>query len=99
MVVGFGGGTASIGGFGGRGGCGCRSLGTGGLSFGGRALEISTGLGPRSGLATAVASAAGAGATAATLGFFRGRGRRGGFGMTAFIERLMRFIPESTPIT
>ena len=34
----------------------------------------------------------------AGLVFLR-RGGRGGFGMMAFIERLIRFIVESTPIT
>ena len=36
---------------------------------------------------------------AAAMGFFLTRGRRLGFGKIAFIERLIRFIVESTPIT
>jgi hypothetical protein len=46
-------------------------------------------------LATGAAAATG---TGPGLAFFR-RGRRTGFGMIAFIDRLIRFIVGSTPMT
>src|SRR5262245_27257244 len=95
-MVCFGGeGTASMGGFGGRGACwGFRSLRAGCSGFWRFPCGTGTGLGRPSGVAAALAMAAGA----AVLTFFR-LGRRGGFGITAFIERLIRFIAASTPMT
>src|SRR5262245_1930766 len=88
-----------MGGFEGRGGCldcGCRSLeGRGRGRFGPFACTTSTGLAAASDFGAAGTSIPGA----AAFGFFRGRGRRGGLGTVAFIERLIRFIAESTPIT
>ena len=77
--------------------------GRGFAALGGRSIRCGAGrdvaVGAAVGVCVGAADCAACGAAIAVTGFFFRRGRRFGLGIIAFIDKLIRFIVGSTPIT